>query len=586
MPFEQVLFFMNKKWSLRNIPSNNDELSIIKTLESKLGISYTLATMLWQRGVNSFEEAKHFFRPQLSDLHPPFLMKDMDKAVTRLTEAIENGEKILVYGDYDVDGTTAVAMVYDFIRRIHPHVEYYNPDRYKEGYGISVQGIDYAKTTGVSLIISLDCGIKSADKVEYANSLGIDFIICDHHEPGDELPAAVAVLDPKRKDCPYPYKELTGNGVGFKLLSAYCEKHGIDFSILEDYLDIVMVSIGSDIVPITGENRILAYYGLQKINTNPRTSLRALKAVSAFQGEMSIESVVFTIGPRINAAGRIRHAKAAVELLLCEDYDEALALAYEIQAHNTERKDLDSKITEEALRLIEKDSWLLNEAKSTVLYSENWHKGVIGIVASRCIEKYYRPTIIFTKSSEGIAAGSARSVAGFDLYSAVEACAEHLVQFGGHMHAAGMTIELEKVDDFRKAFDAVVSNTITDEQLVPVVNVDLEVKLEELTPKFNRIMKQMAPFGPQNMQPIFVAHNLRVAGEPRVLKEKHLKLDVTDEDSGVVFPAIGFGIAEAFYDDVLSGKPFSMAFSLEENTFRDKTSLQLFIRDIKFFTDN
>ncbi len=573
---------MNKKWSFKNVPSTQQEVEIVQTLEDKLVISPTLATMLWQRGVNSFEEAKHFFRPQLSDLHEPFLMKDMDLAVERLALAIAGGEKILVYGDYDVDGTTAVAMVYDFIRKIHSEVEYYNPDRYTEGYGVSKQGVDYAHSVGISLIITLDCGIKSTDKVEYGNSLGIDFIICDHHEPGDELPAAVAVLDPKRKDCPYPFKELTGNGVGFKLLSAYCQKHSIPFTVLEEYLDLVMVSIGSDIVPITGENRILAYFGLKKINENPRTSLRALKAVAAFQGEMSIESVVFTIGPRINAAGRIRHAKAAVELLLSDDYEAALELAYEIQAHNTERKGLDAQITDEAISLIQQDQWMLHEARSTVLYKDSWHKGVIGIVASRCIEKYYRPTIIFTRSSDRIAAGSARSVAGFDLYAAVEACAEHLVQFGGHMHAAGMTIELEKIDAFRKAFDEIVRARITEEQLIPVINVDTEVNLSELSPKFNRIMKQMAPFGPQNMQPVFVSHNLRVASEPRILKEKHLKLDVVDVESGTVFPAIGFGVAEQFYKDVQSGKPFSMVFSLEENTFRDKTTLQLFIRDMKF----
>jgi single-stranded-DNA-specific exonuclease len=578
--------FMEKKWGLKNIPSTAEELEIIQTLGEELSITPALSTILWQRGINSFDEAKHFFRPQLSDLHDPFLMKDMDVAVSRLTKAITSGERIMVYGDYDVDGTTAVAIVYDFISRIHPDVEYYNPDRYSEGYGISQKGIDYANSVGISLIISLDCGIKAGDKVAYASRLGIDFIICDHHEPGEVLPAAVAVLDPKRKDCPYPYKELTGNGVGFKLLSAYCLQHRIPFQTMEEYLDLAMVSIASDIVPITGENRILAYFGLQKINTNPRTSLRALKAVSAFQGEMSIESVVFTIGPRINAAGRIRHAKAAVELLLSNDYESALAMAYEIQAHNTERKELDAQITDEAISLIQQNDWMLREARSTVLYKETWHKGVIGIVASRCIEKYYRPTIIFTNSSEGIAAGSARSVAGFDLYSAVEACAEHLVQFGGHMHAAGMTIELEKIDAFRKAFDDIVKERITEEQLIPVINVDVEVDLSELTPKFNRIMKQMAPFGPQNMQPIFVSHNLRMASEPRILKEKHLKLEVVDENSGVVFSAIGFGIAEQFYEEVKSGKPFSMAYSLEENTFRDKTTLQLFIRDIKFLTAN
>lgn len=572
---------MEKKWLFKRMPSTGGEEDEVSKLEADLGLTRPLAVMLWQRGIRSFEEARHFFRPQLSDLHDPFLMQDMARAVDRLTKAVETGEKILIYGDYDVDGTTAVAMVYDFIRKFHPGVLYYNPDRYTEGYGISKKGIDYAVSEGVTLIISLDCGIKAADKVAYAAEAGIDFIICDHHEPGDELPDAVAVLDPKRKDCLYPYKELTGNGVGFKLLSAYCQRHGTPFRVLEEYLDLVMVSIASDIVPITGENRILAFYGLQKLNTNPRPSLKVLMSVAGVQGEMSIESVVFTIGPRINAAGRIRHARAAVELLLSEDREDALALAYEIQAHNTERKGLDSRITEEALALIREDSWLLHEARSTVLYSESWHKGVIGIVASRCIEQFYRPTIIFTKSGEGIAAGSARSVTGFDLYSAVEACSDHLVQFGGHMHAAGMTIELNKMNDFRRAFDEVVRANLTEEQRIPVINVDQEVLLAELTPRFHRIMKQMAPFGPQNMQPVFVSHHLRTTSPPRVLKEKHLKIDVQQEGSSVSFPAIGFGLAESYYELVRSGKPFSMVYSLEENTFRDQTTLQLFIRDIK-----
>lgn len=569
---------MATAWQLKSIP----DPVIIRDLQNQLQIDSVLATLLVQRNIHTFEEAQSYFRPKLTGLHDPFLMKDMEKAVTRFNHAIEKGEKIVIYGDYDVDGTTAVAMVYDFIRKFHSEVLYYNPDRYTEGYGVSQQGIDYAVSEGVTLIISLDCGIKAADKVDYAAGRGIDFIICDHHEPGDELPDAVAVLDPKRSDCPYPYKELTGNGVGFKLLSAYCLHHHISFKVLEDYLDLVMVSIASDIVPITGENRILAFYGLQKLNSNPRLSLKALMSVAGVQGEMSIESVVFTIGPRINAAGRIRHARAAVELLLSDDREEALALAYEIQAHNTERKGLDSRITDEAVELIRGDSWLLHEAWSTVLYSESWHKGVIGIVASRCIEQFYRPTVIFTKSGEGLAAGSARSVTGFDLYSAIEACSRHLVQFGGHMHAAGMTIELTKINDFRRAFDDAVRASLTEEQRIPVVHVDLEVCLEDLSQKFHRVMKQMAPFGPQNMQPVFVSHHLSVASEPRVLKEKHLKMDVIQEGSDVVFPAIGFGLAEPFYEYVRSGKPFSMVYSLEENTFRDRTTLQLFIRDIQF----
>lgn len=566
---------MQKIWSYKPLPPEG----ATHTLEEELKVSSTLATLLWQRGIKTFDAAKHFFRPDLADLHDPFLMKDMDKAVDRLEKALRSGEKILVYGDYDVDGTTAVAMVYHFLSQRHEGVWYYNPDRYTEGYGVSTQGIDFAAEKGVTLMISLDCGIKAEDKVAYAARLGIDFIVCDHHEPGEHLPAAVAVLDPKRSDCPYPYKELTGNGVGFKLLTALCVRLGLDFSAVEGYLDLAMVSIASDIVPITGENRILAYYGLKKLNTQPRTSLKALMSVAGTQGEMSIETVVFTIGPRINAAGRIRHARAAVELLLSEDEDEALELAHAIQAHNLERRGLDARITEEALALIREDQWLTEEAWSTVLYKEDWHKGVIGIVASRCIENFYRPTVIFTKAGEDYAAGSARSVSGFDLYSAIESCSEHLIQYGGHMHAAGMTISIDKIDAFRRAFDAAVKAVLTEEQRTPVITVDLEVGLEELEPRFQRVMKQMSPFGPQNMQPIFVSRGLR-GEDVRVLKEKHLKLDVVQ--NGKRFTAIGFGFAAEFYADIRSGRSFSMAYSLEENTFRGITTPQLFIRDIKW----
>ncbi len=565
---------MQKHWSYKPLPEDGE----VAELQQQLNVSSAMATLLWQRGIYTFDAAKHFFRPSLKDLHDPFLMRDMDKAVDRVSAALNADEKILIYGDYDVDGTTAVAMVYGFLKKKHTNLLYYNPDRYTEGYGVSQQGIDYAKEQGVSLIISLDCGIKSADKVAYARSLGIDFIICDHHEPGEELPEAVAVLDPKRKDCIYPYKELTGNGVGFKLLSALCQTRGWEWAELEEYLDLCMVSIASDIVPITGENRILAFYGLQKLNSSPRISLKALMNVAGTQGEMNIESVVFTIGPRINAAGRIRHARAAVELLLSEDEDEAMELAYAIQKHNTERKGLDARITEEALDLIKRDPWLYEEAWSTVLYKEDWHKGVIGIVASRCIENFYRPTIIFTKAGEDYAAGSARSVAGFDLYGAIEACSEHLIQFGGHMHAAGMTISIDKIEDFRKAFDEEVKARLLEEQRIPVITVDLEVHLSELTPKFHKVMKQMSPFGPENMQPIFVSRNLR-ARTAQVLKEKHLKLEVVQD--GFSFPAIGFGLAPEFYRELASGRPFSMAYSLEENHFRGNTTQQLFIRDIK-----
>jgi single-stranded-DNA-specific exonuclease len=574
---------MEKNWKFRPAPLLTDDLQIVSNLASQLSVSNSMATMLWQRGVKDFDGAKHFFRPQIEDLHDPFLMKDMNIAVDRLIKAVDTNEKILIFGDYDVDGTTAVALFYGFLKNYYPNIEYYNPDRYKEGYGISNLGIDYAAEIGASLMVSLDCGIKSIDKIEYAQTkYGIDFIICDHHEPGDELPAAVAVLDPKRSDCPYPFKELTGNGVGFKLLTAFCVRKEIPMTNLFEFLDLAMVSIASDIVPIIGENRILAYYGLKKINENPRTGLKALKQVAGFSGEMSIENVVFVLGPRINAAGRIKHAKAAVQLLLADDFDEALAFAYEIQANNTERKGHDSRITEEALEMIRKDDWLLNMAKSTVLFSENWHKGVIGIVASRCIENFHRPTIIFTKSGDKVAAGSARSVPGFDLYQAIERSAHLLIQFGGHMHAAGMTIEIDKIDEFRAHFNQIVNEMILEEQLIPKINIDIKIDLSEISPKFYRIMKQMAPFGPHNMQPIFVSENLSLSAEPRILKEKHLKLEVLDEDTGSVFSAIGFGMVDDFYQGLKAGNTFSMAYSIEENTFRDKTTLQLFVRDIKF----
>jgi single-stranded-DNA-specific exonuclease len=574
---------MEKVWEFSAQPFAPNEKFEVQNLASSLQVSSYMATLLWQRGLKSYEDAKAFFRPQLSELHDPFLMADMETAVNRLITAIEKNETIIIFGDYDVDGTTAVALFYGFLIQHYPHLDYYNPDRYTEGYGISTQGIDWAASKGATLMISLDCGIKSHDKIAFAKTQhGIDFIICDHHEPGETLPQAVAVLDPKRSDCPYPFKELTGNGVGFKLLTAFCLKKNIALENLFSFLDLAAVSVASDIVPIVGENRILTYFGLKKINENPSIGLKALKQVAGFMGEMSIENIVFVLGPRINAAGRIKHAKAAVQLLLSQNFEEALAFAYIIQNHNTERKLIDSRITDEALAMIAHDDWLLKEAQSTVLFNANWHKGVIGIVASRCIENFYRPTIIFTQSKDKIAAGSARSVAGFDLYKAIEKCSHLLEQFGGHMHAAGMTIAISNIDTFRKAFDDVVKNSLTEELKIPKIRVDLALPLAEITPKFYRITKQMAPFGPQNMQPIFVSHALKLASEPRVLKEKHLKLEILDEGSGQVFPAIGFGLAEKHHENLKKGLPFDMVYSMEENHFRGQTSLQLFIRDIKF----
>ncbi|WP_064197149.1 MULTISPECIES: single-stranded-DNA-specific exonuclease RecJ [Emticicia] len=567
-----------KRWLYKSTPNPQT----VNELAQAINVDKALASMLVQRGITVFDEARDFFRPKLEHLHDPFLMPDMEKAVERLTEALENGEKIMVYGDYDVDGTTSVALVYGYLSTFYSNLEYYNPDRYEEGYGVSVQGIEWAAEQGVSLVICLDCGIKAQDKVLLAKEkFNIDFIICDHHEPDDTLPNAVAVLDPKRKDCPYPYKELTGNGVGFKLLQAYCIRNDKPLDTLLEFLDLCVVSIASDIVPITGENRVLAFYGLKKLNENPRIGLKALKEVAGFTTSMTIENVVFVIGPRINAAGRIKHAKAAVKLLLSDDYDEALEFAHEIQKHNSERRGHDTRMTEEALAMIEGDEWMMSKAKSTVLYREDWHKGVIGIVASRCIEKYYRPTIILTKSHEK-AAGSARSVAGFNLYEAIEECADLLEQFGGHTHAAGMTMPIENIDAFRLAFDEVVSKYITPEQLTPVVNIDVKIKLAEINAKFYRIMNQMAPFGPENMQPIFASENLTLKYTPRVMKEKHLRLELFEEETGAILTAVGFGMVEEHLERLHTNKYFSAAYQIDENTFNNKTSLQLMLKDIKY----
>lgn len=572
---------ISKRWLTKPIPHTETDLKASTQLAKDLNISKSLAILLWQRGVNDFDSAKVFFTPSLENLHDPFLMKDMDLAVGRLLNAIENKERIMIFGDYDVDGTSAVALVYGFLSKYYDKLIYYNPDRYKEGYGISTIGIDYAAESEVSLIIALDCGIKSIDRVDYAHSKNIDFIICDHHEPGEELPKAVAVLDPKRKDCPYPFKELTGNGVGLKLLTAFCSKKQIPIEKLYEWLDLAMVSIASDIVPIVGENRILAHFGLEKINRNPRPGLKALKEVAGVTGEMSIESVVFTIGPRINAAGRIKHAKAAVQLLLTENYEDAVEFAYAIQKNNESRKTFDSNITTEALSMIQADDWILNEASSTVLYKSDWHKGVIGIVASRCIEHYYRPTVIFTKSSDTHATGSARSVAGFNLYNAIEASSEYLEQYGGHAHAAGMTLEIAKIDSFKKRFNKEVEKHILEDQKIPKIDVDIEISLSDIDPKFYRIMKRMGPFGPKNMQPVFTSKKVRLATAPRILKEKHLKLELLEEDTGVTITALAFNMKEYIYEDLLNNKYFDIAYSLEENNFRGVKTLQVFLKDIK-----
>ncbi len=566
---------MEKRWIYRPEP---DE-AVVDALSKSININQTLASILVQRGVNNYEEAQHFFRPSLKDLHDPFLMKDMREAVNRISDAIAHNEKILIYGDYDVDGTTAVSLVYGFLNNFYKNLEFYIPDRYTEGYGISEKGIRYAHEAKVGLIIALDCGIKAIQKIRLASDLGMDVIICDHHLPGEHIPEAHAVLDPKRKDCPYPFKELSGCGIGFKLMQAFCLQQTIALNSLYNYLDLVAVSIASDIVPIVGENRILAHFGLRKLNKKPLPGLRAIIKNSGYKGDIDISGVVFSIGPRINATGRISHAKASVELLLSDNIDEARKFAVDVEDRNVERKGFDTSTTEEALALIESDE-KLKSAKSTVLFKEDWHKGVIGIVASRCVEKYYRPTIILTQSANK-ATGSARSVVGFNVYKAIEACADLLEQFGGHQYAAGLTLSLDKVGAFQERFEEVVAKQIKPEQLIPQIEIDQTIALDQINFKFFNILKQMAPFGPQNMQPVFCSQRVKVVNPPRILKDQHLKMYIKQEDGKQSQEAIGFGMA-TYFDMIAAGMPFSVAYTIEENNYMDRVSLQLNVKDIKF----
>ncbi|GHE55399.1 single-stranded-DNA-specific exonuclease RecJ [Roseivirga thermotolerans] len=565
---------MQKRWIIQE----DFDGEAVHTLQQELGVSETLAKLIQLKGINTFEEARDYFRPSLEQLHDPFLMKDMDRAVNRLTEAIGNEEGILIYGDYDVDGTTAVATFYGFLSRFYNKLEYYIPDRYKEGYGVSEAGIRYAAQNNYSLIVTLDCGIKAYEKIQLAKELGIDVIVCDHHTPGDELPPAYAVLDPKRNDCPYPYKELSGCGVGFKLLQGFSLQSGIDMKELWAYLDLLAVSIASDIVPITGENRILAHFGLKKLNRSPRPGLKSLIDLCKTNKDLTISGIVFGIGPRINAAGRMDHAGSAVALLLANNEEEANLLAEMVNNKNDARRDFDSTITEEAIQMISTNEEFAN-AKATVLFKEDWHKGVIGIVASRCIEKFYRPTVILTESNEKVT-GSARSVDGFDIYAAISECSDLLDQYGGHMYAAGVTMSIENVEAFRKKFEAVVAKHITPEQLIPSIHIDSIIKLNEIDRKFFNIISQMAPFGPQNMQPVFVVEHVQ-ATNVKLLKEQHLKFTVKQPGTNVAFDAIGFGLGD-YYDLVNCGLKFHMAFTVEENEFRGLKSLQLFVKDIKF----
>jgi single-stranded-DNA-specific exonuclease len=566
---------MEKRWVVK---PGTDEKTVAE-LAVELGINKSLANLLVQRGINTFAEAKKFFRPTLDDLHDPFLMKDMDKAIVRLENAIKNNEKILVYGDYDVDGTTAVSLVYTFLKKHHPNVDFYIPDRYTEGYGISFQGVDFAKENNFSLIIALDCGIKANDKVSYANERNIDFIICDHHRPGSILPEAIAVLDPKRDDCFYPFDELCGCGVGFKLVQAYCQKNNIPFSELEEYLDLAAISIASDLVPIVGENRTLCYFGLKQINKAPRKGIKAILELASIKKEITMNELVFTIGPRINAAGRLETGRNAVDLLISDNHDDAAINGKNINITNTERRSIDVTITQHALSMIEGNAELTTR-KSTVLFCPDWHKGVVGIVASRLIEKYYRPTIVLTESN-GKATGSARSVKDFDVYDAIEACSDLLEQFGGHKYAAGLTLKLENLAAFQQKFEEVVSSTIKDHMLIPEIEIDEEIELSDITPKFFRILNQFSPFGPGNMAPIFMSKNLVDKGFVRIVGNNHLKLDIhSNEQETESFPAIAFSQAKHF-DDVLRKKTFSACYSIEENVFNGAVSLQLNVKDMK-----
>lgn len=559
---------------------------IVASLSKEINVNPTLANMLVKRGIDTFQKAKDYFRPDLDKLHDPMLMKDMDKAVSRLAKAIENEEKILVYGDYDVDGTTSVAMMYGYLRQFYQHVDFYIPDRYKEGYGISEKGVRFAAENNFKLIISLDCGIKAISKVGLAKDLGVDFIICDHHTPGESLPPAAAILDPKRGDCTYPYKELSGCGVGFKLIQAFSSLRGEANGKVMAFLDLLAISIAADIVPITGENRILTFYGIERINNNPRPGIKALILRSKIEKEIEISDIVFKIGPRINASGRLEHAKASVELLISQDLEDALSRAESVDTVNAARKNFDENITKEALSMIQSME-AVQQMKTTVLFKEDWHKGVIGIVASRCIERYYRPTIILTESNNK-ATGSARSVFDFDIYEAISECSDLLEQFGGHKYAAGLTLAVDNVPAFQAKFEEVVSSRISEIHLKPVLEIDDEILLDQINYKFYKILKQMAPFGPGNPEPIFKLSQV-YAENVRILKDRHLRFNVVQDGQETKPVCIAFGMAdkitypdEIIYKMLMRKMRFDLAFEIRENTFRNNSSLQLYVKDIKF----
>ncbi len=568
---------MEKNWIIKEAGDN----VVVKQLMKSLEVPQSLANLMVQRGITNNEEARTFFKPSLGNLHDPFLMKDMNIAVDRISSAIYKNEKILIYGDYDVDGTTSVALIYSFLRNIYPNIDFYIPDRYKEGYGISTKGIDYARESNCKLMITLDCGIKAVEKIKYASSLGLDVIICDHHLPGKTVPEATAVLDPKQEGCNYPYKDLSGCGVGFKLIQAYSKVNCIPFEELVEYLDLVAISIASDIVPLTGENRILAHFGLLQLNENPSMGIAKIIKDSEIRRKISIEDIVFKIGPRINAAGRMESGNKAVELMISEDGLLAAEMSREIGNCNRDRRSVDRNITTEALRMISADPRHGN-SRTTVLFNSEWHKGVIGIVASRLIETHYRPTVILTESN-GFATGSARSVTGYDLYQAIEACSDLLESFGGHMYAAGLTMKKENVPVFAERFEEVVTKTIKEEQLVPQVVIDMELDFSDIHDKFFRILEQFQPFGPDNLAPVFMSRKVYDTGMGRVVGQsaEHLKLDLCSESTGTSsIPAIAFGQGNML-PVIREGNPIDICYSVEMNEYKGMRNLQLNIRDIR-----
>ncbi len=554
----------------------------VERLVAEVGIDRVLADLLVSRGVETFDQARAFFRPSLDDLHDPFLMKDMDKAVERLHKAISQGEKILVYGDYDVDGTTAVALVYSFVKRYTDQVDFYIPDRYDEGYGVSMKGVEWAASQGFTLLITLDCGIKAIEKVRYAAERGVDVIVCDHHLPENELPAAVAVLDPKREDCHYPFDDLSGCGVGFKLVQAYAQRFDIPFDTLVPLLDLLVVSISSDLVSMVGENRILAHFGLKQLNERPRKGLQAMVNLSNLEpGHLTIDDIVFKIGPRINAAGRMESGRLAVELLTASDSSTAMRVGEKINNNNNDRKEIDREITRAALEMVEKGECLASR-NVTVVYDPSWNKGVVGIVASRLVEAYYKPTVVLTRSN-GFVTGSARSVQGFDLYEAIESCADLLENFGGHVYAAGLTMKEEHLEEFSRRLDEFVAGKITSEMLTPVVEVDSRLDFSQITPKFFRILKQFQPFGPGNGNPVFMTENVYDAGNGRKVGAGgvHMKLDLIQESQPYhQIPAIAFNMAD-YYEYIRGGNPLDVCYSIVENYYRGNSSIQLRVKDLR-----